>query len=56
MSSQSETLKCGCIVQFDDEDRTMTFVPHALDCDYYLYFMEETRRQGKHVTVIDARL
>lgn len=52
-----QRLPCGCIHGTEDVNGTRTYVfePHALDCKYYLYVQDEMARQGKPVTVVDAR-
>ena len=53
----NETLPCGCVAQTDVIDGIPTFllVPCALDCPYFQYVVDESQRQGKPVTTIDAR-
>lgn len=56
-----ERLPCGCVLgeqpSTDPADpRPMfVFIPHALDCEYYLYVLEESARQHKNVITVDAR-
>lgn len=52
-----ETLPCGCQLGTDLIDGTPTFLflPHALDCKYFRYVLEEADREGKPVTTLDAR-
>lgn len=38
-------LECGCEVWSEGDN--LYFKPHAFDCTYYLYFLEEGKRQGK---------
>jgi len=52
-----ETLPCGCQIGTEevDGDRRFVMVPCSLDCQYYRYALDETRRQGKSIIEIDAR-
>lgn len=51
-----ERLPCGCQMGTDVIDGTPTFLyePCALDCRYYLYMLEESKRQAKPMTILDA--
>lgn len=46
-TSSMEKLPCGCAMGTVGE--AFVFQPHALDCQYYLYVMEQMRAQGKDV-------
>lgn len=48
-----QKLPCGC--QFDNVGDAFVFEPCSLDCEYYLYVIEEGKRQGKDMTHLDAR-
>lgn len=54
---EMERLPCGCLVGTDliDGQPTFLMIPCADDCEYYIYALAESRRQGKRVTKIDAR-
>lgn len=45
MAEPLETLPCGC--QMGTVNDAFVFRPHALDCTYYLYVLEQTAAQGK---------
>ena len=47
------TLPCGC--QFGSQGDAFIFVPHAFDCPYYQYFLEESARQAKPVVSIEMQ-
>lgn len=51
-----ERLPCGCQMDQQIIDGVPTFIyePCSLDCEYYLYMLEEGKRQGKPMTIIDA--
>jgi hypothetical protein len=51
-----ERLPCGCRMETQVIDGQPMFIyePCALDCRYYLYVLEEGKRQGKPTTVVDA--
>jgi len=50
--SDGEVLPCGCHMWTDNG--VFMFEPHALDCKFYLYVLEESARQGKPTTILDA--
>lgn len=52
-----ERLPCGCQLGTDVIDGVPTFLyePCALDCEYYLYVVAESKRQGKPLTTVDVR-
>lgn len=50
-----EALPCGCTYSTDEESKTFLFEPCSEDCEMAVYVIEETARQGKPVTVLDAR-
>jgi hypothetical protein len=52
-----EALPCGCQIGTDLINGTPTFLflPHALDCEYFRYVLDEAAREGKPVTTLDAR-
>lgn len=52
-----ETLPCGCQIGTETigDDKRFVMIPCSLDCEYYRYAIEETRRQGKPVVEIDTR-
>lgn len=52
-SSEYQRLPCGC--QMGTDDDKFIFIPHSLDCKYYLYTLAESKRQGKPIITIDAR-
>lgn len=51
----NETLDCGCHMWTDTvgDDQVFMFEPHALDCKFYLFVLEESKRQAKPVTTLD---
>lgn len=51
----TDVLPCGCQMTADEETKAFVFVPHALDCKFYLYVLAESARQGKDVVTLDAR-
>lgn len=48
---EQDTLPCGCVMGTALENGVKTFFvrPHAMDCQYYLYAIEESKAQGKPV-------
>jgi hypothetical protein len=55
-----ERLPCGCVMGTeelgpDPADRVFVYEPCSLRCEFYLYVVAETRRQGKPVRTIDTR-
>jgi hypothetical protein len=48
-------LPCGCQMWTDviDGNNIFMFEPHALDCEYYLYAVNEAERMGKLGPTID---
>jgi hypothetical protein len=50
-------LPCGCRMWTDTVFEVPTFVvePHALDCSYYEYILEQAEELEKPVSVIDLR-
>jgi hypothetical protein len=53
----AEKLPCGCILdaQVINGVNTFVMVPCALDCQFYVYALEESKRQGKPPRIVDAR-
>lgn len=51
MPENAETLPCGCKTgtAVVDGVNTFFFAPCSLDCEYYKYTIEESKRQGKPV-------
>lgn len=52
-----ERLPCGCHIGTDVIEGAKLFQiePCDLQCDIYLFVLEETARQGKPVTTVDVR-
>lgn len=53
-----ERLPCGCQMGTSTNsagEEVFLFEPHAMDCEYYLYVLDESARQGKPVTTLDVR-
>lgn len=45
MRSNELRLPCGCLMW--NEGEAFVFVPHALDCTYYQYVLQQSGEQGK---------
>lgn len=51
-----ERLPCGCLISVNTEMGGPFYIePHALDCQYYLFALAESKRQGKPVVTVDVR-
>lgn len=52
-----QMLPCGCRMGTDIINGTRTFLiePCSLQCEYYLYALEESRKQGNTESIIDTR-
>lgn len=50
-----QRLPCGCRISSDPKTRAFLIEPCSLTCEYYLYSLDETQRQGKQVVAIDVR-
>lgn len=55
--ADTTTLPCGCRLTTDviDGENTLIYEPCALDCRFYRYTLDESAKQGKPATIIDAR-
>ncbi len=56
-TSEVTRAPCGCEFWTDEFDGRARFVfrPHAMDCPKYLYAMEESKKHGKNVTLVESR-
>ena len=56
-ATPGETLPCGCRTWTDEVDGQPVFMfePHALDCEWYAFVLEQSAAQGKPVTTVDIR-
>lgn len=50
-----ERLPCGCRHGTDEVTEAFIYEPCSMDCEFYLYVLEESKRQGKPTVTLDAR-
>jgi len=51
MPDSAERLPCGCRMYTVGD--TFVFEPHALDCEYYLYVVEQSKQESVELTYLD---
>lgn len=48
-----QVMPCGCLMEFDEEDGNIFFIPHDYQCPYYLFILAEAERLGKPIEDIE---
>lgn len=51
MSDDMQALPCGCKM-YTVKD-AFVFEPHSLECEFYLYFLEQSEKLGKTPTYLE---